>query len=230
MAHTTPLSAPAGTPHGALHPIASSRLQGMRGRPDPLSVGVIVWLASELMFFAALFAAYFSLREITNAAAAKAGATPMWEWGAAHLDNDWFGVSFPWFATINTTILILSSVNCQQGVHAAERGQVGLNGSLLNVGAGPRGVHLTFPWAQSIRWPAYEYANLIREVSPSTNAWWPSVPASRPAIGSLVHFYLLRPHLHPGDSLLNRPSRHCYLIILVLRRRDLVARCLYLLR
>ena len=134
MAHTTPLSAPAGTPHGALHPIASSRLQGLRGRPDPLSVGVIVWLASELMFFAALFAAYFSLREITNAAAAAAGSTPMWEWGAAHLDNDWFGVTFPWFATINTTILILSSVTCQLGVHAAEKGQVGRTGSLLKVG------------------------------------------------------------------------------------------------
>ena len=30
--------------------------------PDALSVGVIVWLASELMFFAGLFAAWFTLR------------------------------------------------------------------------------------------------------------------------------------------------------------------------
>jgi len=30
--------------------------------PSALSVGVIVWLASELMFFAGLFAAYFTLR------------------------------------------------------------------------------------------------------------------------------------------------------------------------
>src|SRR3954452_17881667 len=31
-------------------------------RPSPLSVGVVVWLASELMFFSGLFAAYFTLR------------------------------------------------------------------------------------------------------------------------------------------------------------------------
>ena len=175
MAHTTPLSAPAGTPHGALHPIASSRLQGLRGRPDPLSVGVIVWLASELMFFAALFAAYFSLREITNAAAAAAGSTPMGEWGAAHLDNDWFGVTFPWFATINTTILILSSVTCQLGVHAAEKGQVGRTGSLLKVGGwGLREWYtLTFIMgAIFIGGQAYEYANLIGEgFLLSTNAY-----------------------------------------------------------
>jgi cytochrome c oxidase subunit 3 len=30
--------------------------------PSPLGVGVVVWLASELMFFAGLFAAYFTLR------------------------------------------------------------------------------------------------------------------------------------------------------------------------
>ena len=30
--------------------------------PDALSVGVIVWLASELMFFAGLFAGWFTLR------------------------------------------------------------------------------------------------------------------------------------------------------------------------
>jgi cytochrome c oxidase subunit 3 len=31
-------------------------------RASPLGVGVVVWLASELMFFAGLFAAYFTLR------------------------------------------------------------------------------------------------------------------------------------------------------------------------
>ncbi|MGI8756497.1 MAG: aa3-type cytochrome oxidase subunit III [Acidimicrobiales bacterium] len=30
--------------------------------PDPLMVGMVVWLASELMFFAGLFAAWFTLR------------------------------------------------------------------------------------------------------------------------------------------------------------------------
>src|SRR3954469_19781112 len=34
-------------------------------RVSPLAVGVVVWLASELMFFAGLFAAYFTLRSST---------------------------------------------------------------------------------------------------------------------------------------------------------------------
>ncbi|MGH9230458.1 MAG: cytochrome c oxidase subunit 3, partial [Acidimicrobiales bacterium] len=34
--------------------------------PSPLGVGVIVWLASELMFFAGLFAAYFTLRSVND--------------------------------------------------------------------------------------------------------------------------------------------------------------------
>jgi len=34
--------------------------------PSALAVGVVVWLASELMFFAGLFAAYFYLRGSTN--------------------------------------------------------------------------------------------------------------------------------------------------------------------
>ncbi|HET6949202.1 MAG TPA: heme-copper oxidase subunit III [Acidimicrobiales bacterium] len=34
--------------------------------PSPLGVGVVVWLASELMFFAGLFAAYFTLRGVNE--------------------------------------------------------------------------------------------------------------------------------------------------------------------
>ena len=109
MAHGPTTGAAALASNGAVHPLASTRLSGVKGRPDNLSVGVITWLASDLMFFAALFAAYFSLREITNAAAIEAGTTSMWEWGASHLDNQWFGITYPWFATINTLVLLLSS-------------------------------------------------------------------------------------------------------------------------
>jgi cytochrome c oxidase subunit III len=35
-------------------------------RPSPLRVGTVVWLASELMFFAGLFAAYFGLRALDH--------------------------------------------------------------------------------------------------------------------------------------------------------------------
>ncbi|WP_416339645.1 cytochrome c oxidase subunit 3 [Propionicimonas sp.] len=127
------------------------------------------------MFFAALFAAYFSLREITNAAAAESNTTPMWQWGASHLDNDWFGMSYPWFATINTLILVLSSVTCQLGVHAAENGIVSRTGSLLNPARwGLREWYtLTFVMgAIFIGGQAYEYTNLISEgFLPSTNAY-----------------------------------------------------------
>ena len=49
--------------------LPQSRLRGRIGRPDMVAVGVIVWLASELMFFAALFAAYFTIRNVTNSQA-----------------------------------------------------------------------------------------------------------------------------------------------------------------
>ncbi|HEY9522857.1 MAG TPA: heme-copper oxidase subunit III [Thermopolyspora sp.] len=77
-------------------------------RPNLVSVGTIVWLSSELMFFAALFAMYFTIRSVT-----LDGQQP---WPQAHLDVP--------FALVNTTVLVLSSVTCQMGVWAAERGQV----------------------------------------------------------------------------------------------------------
>ena len=81
-----------------------------------VSVGTIVWLSSELMFFAALFAAYFTIRAVSP---------ELWTQETALLNVP--------FASGNTTVLVLSSVACQLGVFAAERGQVGRQGSLLNV-------------------------------------------------------------------------------------------------
>ena len=72
-----------------------------------VSVGTIVWLSSELMFFAALFAMYFSIR---------AAAPGMWAEHTPKLDVP--------YATVNTIILVLSSVTCQMGVFAAEKGDV----------------------------------------------------------------------------------------------------------
>jgi cytochrome c oxidase subunit 3 len=76
-------------------------------RPNMVSVGTIVWLASELMFFAALFAMYFTMRAVNQA-----------DWQES---TDLLNVPF---ATVNTIILVLSSVTCQAGVFAAERGDV----------------------------------------------------------------------------------------------------------
>jgi cytochrome c oxidase subunit 3 len=82
-----------------------------------VSVGTIVWLASELMFFAALFACYFTIRAVVP---------ELWAQETPHLNVP--------FSTINTTVLVLSSVTCQLGVFAAERGQVGRTAGVLNVG------------------------------------------------------------------------------------------------
>lgn len=60
------------------------------------------------MFFAALFAMYFTLRSVT---------------GPEHWKEMASALNFPFSAT-NTTILVLSSLTCQLGVFAAERGDV----------------------------------------------------------------------------------------------------------
>jgi cytochrome c oxidase subunit 3 len=81
-----------------------------------VSVGTIIWLSSELMFFAALFASYFTIRAVSP---------DLWAQNTEKLNIP--------FATVNTTILVLSSLTCQLGVFAAERGQVGRTGSIVNV-------------------------------------------------------------------------------------------------
>jgi cytochrome c oxidase subunit 3 len=96
--------------------IPASRLHGHSDRPSMVSVGTIVWLSSELMFFAALFAAYFTIRAVSP---------DLWAMSTEKLNVP--------FSTVNTTILVLSSVTCQLGVFAAERGQVGRSGGVLNM-------------------------------------------------------------------------------------------------
>jgi cytochrome c oxidase subunit III len=77
-------------------------------RPNLVSVGTIIWLSSELMFFAALFAMYFTIRSVD-----KGQGLP---WPGAHLDIR--------LSSINTLVLLASSVTCQMGVFAVERGQI----------------------------------------------------------------------------------------------------------
>ena len=142
--------------------------------PNKTAVGTIVWLSSELMFFAALFAAYFSLRNVTTAMA-KPGEQTMWQWGSDHFMTEMFGIHAPWFSIANTTILVLSSVTCQLGVHAAEHGQVSRRGGLFDVSKwGLREWYILtfFMGAVFIGGQAYEYGNLITEgFVPSTNAY-----------------------------------------------------------
>jgi cytochrome c oxidase subunit III len=83
-------------------PLANQQIH----RPSATSVGTIVWLGSEVMFFAALFAMYFSLR---------ANAPEVWSAGTEILNVP--------FALVNTLILVASSFTAQFGVFAAERMQ-----------------------------------------------------------------------------------------------------------
>lgn len=76
-------------------------------RPNMVSVGTIVWLSSELMFFAGLFAMFFSIR-------ASPLGQEQWAAGNEHLN-------LPYALTF-TTILVASSITCQIGVFRAERG------------------------------------------------------------------------------------------------------------
>lgn len=88
---------------------APSMSQGVHSlnRPNVVSVGTIVWLASELMFFAGLFAMFFTV---------KAQNVGEWPPPPAELDVQ--------YALPFTIILVASSFTCQWGVFAAERGDV----------------------------------------------------------------------------------------------------------
>lgn len=114
-----------------------------------MSVGTIVWLASELMFFAGLFAMYFTIRSTVP---------ELWPVETAKLNLT--------FAAINTTVLVLSSVTCQMGVWAAERFQPTRTGSLLQVNRWGMNEWITLTYVMGsifIGGQVYEYAALAAE-------------------------------------------------------------------
>jgi cytochrome c oxidase subunit III len=114
-----------------------------------VSVGTIIWLSSELMFFAALFASYFTIRAVSP---------DLWAQSTEKLDVP--------YAAANTTILVLSSLTCQLGFFAAERGQVGRTGSVFQVkGWGLREWFiLTYVMgAVFVAGQGSEYATLVKE-------------------------------------------------------------------
>ncbi len=113
------------------------------------AVGTIVWLSSEIMFFAGLFAMYFTIRAVSPG---------LWAESTELLN-------FP-FALTNTTILVISSVWCQLGVFKAEAGIPHRTGTLLQVGKwGMREWYvLTYLFGSVfVAGQIYEYAELVRE-------------------------------------------------------------------
>jgi cytochrome c oxidase subunit 3 len=125
-------------------------------RPSPTSVGTIVWLGSEVMFFAGLFAMYFSLR---------ANSPEIWA-------NDTAILNVP-FALINTLILVASSFTAQFGVFAAERLQPRATGlSPVKWGVVEWFFLSYILGAIFVAGQAWEYATLISEgISLSSNAY-----------------------------------------------------------
>jgi cytochrome c oxidase subunit 3 len=123
-----------------------------------VAVGTIVWLASELMFFAGLFAMYFTIRSVSPGL-----------WGEKTVL-----LNVP-FATVNTLMLVISSVWCQLGVFKAEHGQPARTGSLLQLKQwGMREWYvLTYVFgALFISGQVFEYARLIRNgVTISSDAY-----------------------------------------------------------
>jgi cytochrome c oxidase subunit 3 len=125
-------------------------------RPSATSVGTIVWLGSEVMFFAALFAMYFSLR--SNSPAIWAADTPR------------LNVTF---ALINTIILVLSSFTAQFGVFAAERLQPRSTGKSPAKWGMVEWFFLSFILgAMFVSGQVWEYATLVHEgISLSSNSY-----------------------------------------------------------
>jgi len=128
-------------------------------RPNIVAVGTIIWLSSELMFFAALFSMYFTTRSVQG--------PKVWAESTGMLNIP--------FAAVNTTVLVLSSVTCQFGVFAAERFQASRTGKLWQFKKwGMREwFALTFLMgAFFIGGQVYEYAKLVSEgISLSAQAY-----------------------------------------------------------
>nr|WP_210729495.1 heme-copper oxidase subunit III [Rothia terrae] len=118
-------------------------------RPNVVSVGTVVWLASELMFFAGLFAMYFTLR---------AARPDIWAENVHHLEVP--------MALGNTIVLVLSSVTCQFGVFKAEQLKPRRTGSLFNIkewGMVEWFILTFIMGAFFVSVQAFEYANLVSE-------------------------------------------------------------------
>jgi cytochrome c oxidase subunit III len=85
-------------------PATTSSPHGSSARVSPLAVGVVVWLASELMFFGGLFAAYYTLRSSNK------------DWPPPGVELDTAR------AVLATAVLVASSVTMHVAVKAADRG------------------------------------------------------------------------------------------------------------
>lgn len=107
--HRAGWSAPCqNAPVAAATALENAPVHSAQERPSIVSVGTMIWLSSELMFFSSLFAMYFTVRSVT---------------GDAHWPPDGTHPKVV-YSAVFTFILVASSVTCQLGVFSAERGDV----------------------------------------------------------------------------------------------------------
>jgi cytochrome c oxidase subunit III len=135
--------------NGRVTAATTSRTPVAVNRPNVVATGTIIWLGSEVMFFAGLFAVYFTLRSTSP---------ELWAEQAGKLDFT--------YALVNTLILVASSFTCQWGVFAAERLQARRTGTALQFWkwGTVEWFYLTFGLgAVFIVGQVYEYANLVSE-------------------------------------------------------------------
>ena len=117
----------------------------VRGGMDPALLGMMLFIASEVMFFAALFAAYF------NVAATLPVFPPLNTAGERTLD----AFHFPYLPIIMTIVLLTSSITMQWATGRIRNGdRTGLNRAVAVTLI--LGIFFMFLWA-------YEYYLLITE-------------------------------------------------------------------
>jgi cytochrome c oxidase subunit 3 len=156
--------------------VGKSHAHGSFTRPSLVSVGTIVWLSSELMFFAALFAIYFTIRSVQPVwpMPVRGPGTP-----PVKLETGFDGII--------TIVLVLSSVTCQLGVFAAEERRLRRSGSIFRVSSwGLREWYLLtlLMGAVFVAGQCYEYSRYVTDYHEGLNG----MTISSSAYGSI--FYL----------------------------------------
>ena len=97
----------------------SFQFEDLDQQRESATLGMWVFLVTEIMFFGGLFAAYLVYRTAHYDA---------WVIGSEHMDF--------WFGTVNTVILLCSSLTVALSVHAAQLGQTKITAILLIITVG----------------------------------------------------------------------------------------------
>ena len=148
-------------------------------RPNPTAVGIAIWLASEVMFFGGLFAAYFAIR----------AANDDWPPQGIHLDTVRAGLF--------TLVLVASSFT----LHAAERATADRPARSWTLATLALGV--IFLANQAAEWASNDFSvlderlrrHVLRARRASTACTSPSASCSWPSSGSATR---TRPRRSPA--------------------------------